>query len=242
MADVPDRVAGVAAGYPGAGQEHRWQTGFVHNPVDRLDAGFPVAAAVALDLIQRGEVRDQWVMPSVLPKLSIGALACHLGRQVVRAAEVLPVATDILPLESADAHYHRAAWVMSTSPDDPPNDRSTDDAQAALGAAALAGQSAGALETVRRLLVAGAARDVVLIPWQGWALRRDDFLLTRMLEIVVHADDLALSAGVRTPEFPAEVFAPVRDLLVRPAVKRHGQSAVISALARSERTQTISAF
>jgi hypothetical protein len=128
---------GWLPGYPGAGQEHRWQTGFVHNPVSRLDAVFRVAAAVALDLIQRGEVRGQWVMPSVLPKMSIGALACHLGRQVVRAAEVLPMATDVLPLESADAHYHRAAWVMSTSPDDPPNDRSTDDAQAALGAAAV---------------------------------------------------------------------------------------------------------
>jgi len=34
----------------------------------------------------------------------------------------------------------------------------------------------------------------------------------------------------------------VRDLLVRLAVKRHGQSAVISALTRSERTQVISAF
>jgi len=139
-------------------------------------------------------------------------------------------------------HYHRAAWVMSTSPDDPSNDRSADDAEAALGAAALADRTAEALETVRRLLVAGTARDVVLIPWQGWSLRRDDFLLTRMLEIVVHTDDLALSIAVRTPDFPAEVFAPVRDLLVRLAVKRHGQSAVISALTRSERTRAISAF
>ncbi|MGD0609329.1 MAG: maleylpyruvate isomerase N-terminal domain-containing protein [Streptosporangiaceae bacterium] len=214
----------------------------MQNPVNRLDALFPAAAAVALDLIQRGEIRDQWVMPSALPKMSIGTLACHLGRQVVRAAELLPMATDIPALESADAHYHRAAWVMSTSPDEPSNDRSTDDADAALGAAALAGRSAEALKTVRRLLAAGTARDVVPLPWQGWSLRRDDFLLTRMLEIVVHSDDLALSVGVRTPEFPAEVFAPVRDLLVRLAVSRHGQSAVISALARSERTQTISAF
>jgi hypothetical protein len=227
-------------------------------------------------------------MPSALPKMSIGTLACHLGRQVVRAAELLPVATDVPPLESVDAHYHRAAWVTSSSPDDPSNDRSTDDAEAALGAAVLADRSAGALATVRRLLAAGTACDVVLIPWQGWSLRRDEFLLTRMLEIVVHADDLALSAGVRTPEFPAEVFAPVRDLLVRLAVntatalisydgltcgnaspreravaslrpadvqdlepvqhkcrcrvKRHGQSAVIGALTRSERTQAISAF
>jgi len=214
----------------------------VQNHIDRLDQSFPVAATVALDLIQRGEIRDQWLLPSALPKMSIGALACHLGRQVVRAAELLPVVTDIPPLESVDAHYHRAAWVMSTSPDDPPNDRSTDDAQAALGAAVLADRSARALETVRRLLAAGAARDVVPIPWQGWSLRRGDFLLTRMLEIVTHTDDLALSVGVPTPEFPDEVFAPVRDVLVRLAVKRHGQSAVISALTRSERTQVISAF
>jgi Mycothiol maleylpyruvate isomerase N-terminal domain len=214
----------------------------VQNRINRLDAAFPVAAAVALDIIQRGEVRGRWLMPSALPKMSIGALACHLGRQVVRAAELLPMATDVPPLASVDAHYHRAAWVMSTSPDDPSNDRSTDDADAALGAAALADRSAEALATVRRLLAAGTARDVVLIPWQGWSLRRDDFLLTRMLEIVVHADDLALSVGVSTPEFPVEVFAPVRDLLVRLAVKRHGQSAVIGALTRSERTQAISAF
>jgi len=201
-----------------------------------------MAAAVALGLIQHDEVREQWLTPSVLPKMSVGALACHLGRQVVRAAELLPMATDAAPLECADAHYHRAAWVMSTSPDDPSNDRSTDDAEAALGPAALALRTGGALETVRRLLADGTARDVVPVPWQGWSLRRDDFLLTRMLEIVVHTDDLALSVSVRTPEFPAEAFAPVRDLLVRLAVKRHGQSAVISALARSERIQAISAF
>jgi len=145
-------------------------------------------------------------------------------------------------LESVDAHYHRAAWVTSTSPDDPPNDRSADDAEGALGAPALADRSSAALAAVRGMLAAGIAQDVVPIPWQGWSLRRDDFLLTRMTEIVVHADDLALSVGIRTPEFPAEVFAPVRDLLVRLAVVRHGQSAVISTLSRSERTQVISAF
>jgi hypothetical protein len=203
---------------------------------------FLSAAAVALDLVQRREVGEQWLMPSVLPKMSIGALACHLGRQVVRAAALLPRATDVSPLEYVDEHYRRADWVKSTSPDDPPNDRSTDDAEAALGQAALADRSAVALETVRRLLADGTARGVVLIPWQGWSLRRDDFLLTRMLEIVVHADDLSLSVGISTPEFPAQVFGPVRDLLVRLAVERHGQSAVISALTRRERTQSIAAF
>jgi hypothetical protein len=59
---------------------------------------------------------------------------------------------------------------------------------------------------------------------------------------VVHADDLAVSIGVPTPAFPEEVFGPVRDLLVRLAERRHGQSAVIGALTRSERARGISAF
>lgn len=218
------------------------QTGRVHNRIDRLDSVFLTAGVIALELIGRSEVADQWLRPSALPKMSVGALACHLGRQMVRAAELLPVATDVPPLDSVDAHYDRAAWVTSASPDDPPNDRSVDDAEAALGVTALQQRVSGALQAVRGLLEAGAAGEVVLIPWQGWSLRRDHFLLTRMLEIVVHADDLARSIGVPTPEFPEEVFAPVRDLLVRLAVHRHGQSAVISALTRSERAGTISAF
>jgi hypothetical protein len=214
----------------------------VHKHVDRLDPVFPIAGTIALELIQRAEVSDQWQGPSALPKMAVGALACHLGRQTVRAADLLPVATDVLPLASVDEHYRRAGWVTSTSPGDPSNDRSTDDAEAALGAVTLRNRVAGALETVRGLLDDDGASPVVLIPWQGWSLRRDDFLLTRMLEIVVHTDDLALSVGVPTPEFPDEVFGPVRDLLVRLAVNRHGQSAVISALARRERDRMISAF
>jgi hypothetical protein len=214
----------------------------VSNQINELDTVFPIAGSVTLDLIQRAEVRDQWQQQSSLPKMSVGALACHLGRQLVRAADLLPVSTDVPPLDSADVHYERAAWVTTTSPDDPPNDRSTDDAEAALGAGALKDRTAAALAKVRELLSTGTAADAVLIPWQGWSLRRSDFLLTRMLEIVVHADDLAISLDIPTPEFPSEIFTPVCDLLVRLAVKRHGQSAVISTLTRSERARVISAF
>ena len=174
--------------------------------------------------------------------MSIGALACHLGRQVVRAAELLPVATEVPPLASVDAHYHRAAWVTSGSPDEPANDRGLDDAEAAVGPAALQHRVRDGLDATRGHLVAARACDVVLIPLQGWSLRRDDFLLTRLLEMVVHADDLAVSIGVPTPVFPDDAFEPVRDVLVRLAVRRHGQSAVISTLTRRERTRSIAAF
>lgn len=214
----------------------------MHHRLDRLDAAFVSAASISLELIRSREVADHWSELSVLPKMSVGALACHLGRQAVRAAELLPVATDVPPLDSAEAHYNSAAWVTSTSPDDPPNDRSSDDADAALGITALEHRATDALDSARWILAEGDARDVVLIPWQGWALRRDDFLLTRLLEIVVHTDDLALSIGAQPPTFPDDAFKPVLELLTRLAVGRHGQSAVISTLTRRERSRNISAF
>lgn len=210
--------------------------------IDRMDDPFLGAGSIALGLIKRIEVADQWAEPSALPKMSIGALACHLGRQLNRAAELLPVKSGIVPLDRVDDHYARAAWVTSTSPDDPANDRGADNAEAEWGPKALGDRSGAALDAVRRLFDDGHAQAVVAIPWQGWALKRSDFLITRMLEIVVHCDDLATSVGISTPEFPDEIFVPVRDLLMRLAVGRHGQSVVIGALTRSERSQPISAF
>ncbi len=209
---------------------------------DRLDAAFVHAAGVSLDLLRHPEVAQRWSEPSALPRMSVGALACHLGRQTVRVAELLPTATDVAPLDSADAHYRSATWVTSTSPDDPANDRSHDDADAGLGVDALVRRTAHALDAARELLGSDQAQKVVLIPWQGWSLSRDDFLLTRLVEIVVHTDDLAASIGTPTPDFPEGAFTPVLELLARLAAHRHGQSAAISALSRDERSRSISAF
>ncbi|MEU0551050.1 maleylpyruvate isomerase N-terminal domain-containing protein [Micromonospora sp. NPDC005979] len=211
-------------------------------PVDALDSAFPIAASIALDLIRHPEVAARWSRPSALPHLSVGALACHLGRQAIRAAELLPASADLPTLESADSHYERAAWVTEGTPDEDAVAAGPDEADALRGPDDLHARSGEALTQVNDLLTRGAALDLVPIPWQGWSLRRADFLLTRQLEIVVHSDDLAVSVGVPTPVFPAGVFDPVRDLLVRLAVRRHGQSALIGALSRSERARDISAF
>jgi hypothetical protein len=83
----------------------------------------------------------------------------------------------------------------------------------------------------------------VLIPWQGWALRASDLLTTRMMEMVVHSDDLAVSVGVETPEVPPEVAERVLGLLTRVAVRRHGQAALVRALSRPQRAPaSVSAF
>lgn len=208
-----------------------------------FDEVFVAGGRIALDLLERDEVTDRWDTPSVLDRMTVGMLACHLGRQFVRAEEILPAPATGQPIAEADEHYRRAAWVTASDLDDPSQDRSTDEAEAAAGPAMMRERSRSALDAVADLLERGAARDVVTIPWQGWSLRRSDFLLTRAVEIVTHTDDLARSVGVPTPDFPAAFFHPVAHLLVRLAAERHGQAAITSALTRRERMpDTISAF
>ncbi|MFC8732444.1 maleylpyruvate isomerase N-terminal domain-containing protein [Luteimicrobium sp. NPDC057192] len=207
------------------------------------DRSFLAAADVALDLLADPAVEARWAADSVLERMTVGMLACHLGRQLVRAAEILPVPANAAPLDAPEEHYRRAAWVRAPSLDDPANDRSTDAAEAEAGPGPMLDRCRGARREVGQLLEAGGAQDVVTIPWQGWSLRREDFLLTRLVEVVVHSDDLARSVGVATPEFPRDVAGPVLHLLVELSAERHGQAAIVSALARRERMpDTISAF
>lgn len=212
--------------------------------VERLDAVFlrslpPVMSA----LFDQSVLDERWNAPSVLTGMSIGALACHLAAQIHHADDLLrrTNAFPVLP-GGADEHYARAAWVHTVSPDDPANDQSKARDQAERGLRTLRIETAAAIERLSLLLESGQATAAAGLPWQGWALRRDDFLLTRLLELVVHGEDLALSLDIPAPPWPDDALAPVLDLLVRLSVRRHGRSAVLSALTRRERSQPISAF
>ena len=99
------------------------------------------------------------------------------------------------------------------------------------------------LERLPDVLAAADPEAAVLIPWQGWSLTMNDWLVTRQMEIVVHSDDLAASAAVPTPEFPESVVTPVLALLTGVALRRHGQVALVRALSRPQRAPaSVSAF
>ena len=67
--------------------------------------------------------------------------------------------------------------------------------------------------------------------------------LTRLMETVVHSDDLAASVRVPTPDFPDSVVGPVLDLLTGLALRRHGATALVRTLARPQRAPaTVAAF
>jgi hypothetical protein len=206
--------------------------------------GFLAAAEIAADLVRRREVSVRWTDESSCAGMSVGGLAFHLGTQtdlVVRLLQAAP--SDLAPITLAE-HYARAAWVRS-GPDDEANVgiRDGSDAQAEAGPEALAAMVGERLQALPGVLAVVGPDVPVLIPWQGWALTAHDFLVTRLMETVVHSDDLAASVGLATPDFPDEVVAPVLDLLTGLAVRRHGATAVVRTLTRPQRAPaSVAAF
>jgi hypothetical protein len=176
--------------------------------------------------------------------MSVGGLAFHLGSQVTNTVRLMGAGlSDQEPIPLLE-HYARAAWVHSTL-DDEANVgiREGSDADAAAGPDALATLLDEQLALLPGVLDRAGPGAAVLIPWQGWSLTVDDWLVTRKMEIVVHSDDLAASVGVPTPEFPESVVTPVLALLTGVAVRRHGQAALVRALSRPQRApSSVSAF
>ena len=206
--------------------------------------GFLAAVGTSAALVRRSEVAARWDEESACAGMSVGGLACHLGSQADLAVRLLRAGpSDLAPIPLSE-HYVRAAWVHS-GPDDEANVgiREGSDAQAVEGPAALTALVDRCLAELPRVLEGVASGDPVLVPWQGWALTARDFLVTRMMETVVHSDDLAASVGLATPEFPDDVVSPVLDLLAGLAVRRHGATALVRTLARPQRApDSVSAF
>ena len=211
-------------------------------PLDRTE--LVDACHTAYRLGGRPEVADAWDNESACAGMTVGGLTHHLLAQVRHVATLLaePPKTDA-PIPLLD-HYGQAAWVTA-EPEDEANTSIRDGGNeaAAAGRDAVLAEIAPLLEQLPDLLRAPRDPDTIFIPWQGWALTTDDFLVTRSMELVVHSDDLAASVGLPTPEFPDTIAAHVVDLLGGVAMRRHGQAAVVRALSRPQRAPaSISAF
>lgn len=202
------------------------------------------AAASVVALLRSPAVAASWTAPSALADFDVNGLAGHLAWQVLCVPRALAAETSGAVPIALDEHYARAPW-LDAGIDHESNVgiRSFGEGLAADGVDDLAARTEAALAELRDALPAEAPDRRVLPPWVTWSLTLDDLLITRMMEIAVHGDDLAVSVGMPTPELSPAVLDPVLDLLTRLAVRRHGPTAVLRALSRAERApETISAF
>ncbi|MEV4569309.1 maleylpyruvate isomerase N-terminal domain-containing protein [Nonomuraea sp. NPDC049419] len=202
-----------------------------------------LAAESAVELLRHPAVAASWDKPSALMEFSVAGLAGHLAHQLVRVGEALTPSGTVQPPVTLMEHYTRSPWVQAgLDHESNLSIRRGGEAAAAAGPALLVERSQALLDMQRAALGSEPADRVVNTP-AGWTLLLDDFLLTRLVELVVHGDDLAASVGVETPRLPPSVIDPVVELLARLAVHRHGPTAVIRTLSRAERAPaTISAF
>jgi Mycothiol maleylpyruvate isomerase N-terminal domain len=197
---------------------------------------FPVAAHIAATLLRDPAVAACWTAPSALEDFRVSGLAGHLASQVGRVVDLVPTAGPTgEPIDVRD-HYLRVPWVdLDVRGEVNTAIRDEGERVASVGPDALANQVDAATDSLSDVLAKVEPTDVVTLPWTSWALTVEGLLLTRMLEIVIHSDDLAVSIGVPTPAFPPGVLRPVLAILTELAVERHGQDAVVRALSRAER-------
>lgn len=213
-------------------------------PTTAIRWAYLAAAEVAVKLLGDPAVARVWTQPSALAGLSVGGLAAHLASQVEYLPRVLAEPAGNGDRVDLAGHYERVRW-LGAELDEPTNVaiREGGEQAAAGGPEQVAARAAAALADLRTRLPAESADRAVSPPAGPWQLQLDDFLVTRLMEIAVHSDDLACSVGIQAPALPAAAVQPVVDLLIRLALRRHGATAVVRALSRTERAPaTISAF
>ncbi|RZQ62786.1 maleylpyruvate isomerase N-terminal domain-containing protein [Amycolatopsis suaedae] len=205
---------------------------------------FLAAARAAGELLRDPAVAARWDEPSALADFTVGGLAEHLAFQVLALPDLLDSPTPAEPTVPVLGHYERAEWIdADLDAEFNVNIRRGGEQQAAEGHAAMVARFDAALATMAERLPEADNRPMRLPFWGPWSLLLEDLLLTRLMELAVHSDDLAVSVGVATPELPDSASERVIDLLSRLAVRRHGPTSVLRALSRAERAPgTIAAF
>jgi hypothetical protein len=205
---------------------------------------FLTAAESAADLLRDPAVAAAWTRSSALPEFTVAGLAGHLAYQVLAIPELLAAPVPREETITVLDHYARVKWI-DAGLDEEINlhIRSGGDQLAAGGPAVLVRELDSAIAQLRLDLPETADRPVRIPLWGPWALTLDDMLITRLMELAVHSDDLAVSVDLATPALPPSAVETVVDLLSRLSVRRHGPTAVLRALSRAERAPTtITAF
>lgn len=197
-------------------------------------------ADLAGRLVADTQVSARWEAPSALERWTVGDLVAHLARAVLTVESylgrgdpgpdgALDAADYLLGIEGLgggagpdlDSELHLAIHQRARTESEP-------------GHQDVVGRwREGVASLKTRLPTETPDRHVAVLG--GRPMLLDEYLVTRMVELAVHADDVAVSLGMEPPEFTPEQTAPVIECLVEVARRRHGDTAVLRALTRTER-------
>jgi hypothetical protein len=191
-------------------------------------------ATIALELLRDPAVATSWDRPSALSEWRVSGLAGHLARAVTTVEQYLVDEAPAGQRVTAGGYYALVIDTEDLSSDLHRTIRQRGDEMADEGHTALADRVSSSLHRLRERLPTQPLQRTVTV-FAGTAMELDQYLATRLVELVVHCDDLALSVGIATPELPADAYRLVTEALIDTARQRHGDLAVVRALARRER-------
>ncbi len=190
----------------------------------------------ALVVLASSEVAAAWDADSVLRGFTVRGLAGHVARAGTLVEAYLDAGFPAVTRDVADAAEYYLIADVSSDVDDAMNTsiRERGEAVAEGGHAAVVEmvQTARAQLAVR---LAAEPVDARIAVMAGLVLPLDEYLVTRIVELMTHTDDLAVSVGIPTPAPDPVAATLVTDCLVTLARRRHGDLAVLRALTRRER-------
>ena len=209
--------------------------------LDDVAQAFREAAEAFGEIVARPEVGKAWDQPSALEGYTVGAIVGHVNAGVGWLGPLLdaPAQPDLRPSTRDDLlqFFHGLKIDPGEAERNPIHDVLRDKFERAAGHGWESNRDKflGLAERLTsRLEGESAERLLDLRPFEPLILRLGDFLPTRILELVVHADDLATSIGVDAP-LPENAATVAIDLMMAVARTGHGDLAVVQALARRER-------
>jgi hypothetical protein len=206
--------------------------------MNEIFSTFFEAADNVAGLLEDAETARRWDDPSALQGLSVGGLAAHLMQGLAIVHRLLDGPNEnsdapivglgeylaSLKMEDFDADIHR--YLRQKAQD-----------SASYGPERTTVRFRELLAALRERLQTESSRRILdMRPTLPWAMSLEDRLRGITLDQVVHADDLAVSlgrSGGESPEAPSNVAI---DALMAAARFQHGDTAVIRAMSRRERS------
>jgi uncharacterized protein (TIGR03083 family) len=202
------------------------------------------AASAVGALLRSPALPARWSGPSALAEFRVSGLAGHLARGLFTVESYLDAAVPPGAAVIDAVAYFGSVLDDTTDVSTAANQavRTRGEQDAGDGPTDLADRYDAALARLADRLP-GLSDDLPVLTAGRFVLPLRECLVTRLVELLVHADDLAVSLDVPAPAFPPEATDLVVSALACFAVRRHGGTAVLRTLARRERaTGPVAAF